>query len=78
MPIHVQPVIQMIRGYLHPGHPKANMYFVLFGYNSVFQGQQLLSDLKFGQYTHLSPRATFTAQMVSNRILSSLSRHPLT
>jgi OPT family oligopeptide transporter len=61
---NVQPVIQMIGGYLHPGHPMANMYFVLFGYNSVFQGQQLLSDLKFGQYTHLSPRMTFTAQMV--------------
>ena len=62
---NTQPVIQMIGGYLHPGFPKANMFFVVFGYNSVWQGQLLLSDLKFGQYTHLSPRATFTAQMVS-------------
>jgi hypothetical protein len=58
----------MIGGYLHPGHPKASMYFVLFGYNSVFQGQQLLGDLKFGQYIHLSPRATFTAQIVRPNI----------
>jgi hypothetical protein len=60
----IQPVVQMIAGYLHPGRPMANMYFVLFGYNSVFQGQLLLRDLKFAQYAHLAPRATFTMQMV--------------
>jgi hypothetical protein len=27
----MQPVIQMLGGYLHPGRPMANMYFVLFG-----------------------------------------------
>jgi hypothetical protein len=27
----VQPVIQMLAGYLHPGKPVANMFFVLFG-----------------------------------------------
>jgi hypothetical protein len=59
----VQPVIQMLGGYLHPGKPVANMYFVLFGYNSVSQGQLLLKDLKFSQYAHLSPRCTFTMQM---------------
>jgi hypothetical protein len=40
------------------------MYFVLFGYNSVSQGQLLLKDLKFAQYAHLSPRVTFIMQMV--------------
>lgn len=40
------------------------MYFVLFGYNSVVQGQLLLRDLKFAQYAHLSPRCTFTVQLV--------------
>src|ERR1700743_1096302 len=59
-----QPVVQMIAGYLHPGRPLANMYFVLFGYNSVYQGQRLRRDLKFGQYAHLPPRVTFTMQMV--------------
>lgn len=61
---NVQPVIQMLGGYLHPGRPVANMYFVLFGFNSVAQGQLLLKDLKFAQYTHLSPRCTFAMQMV--------------
>jgi hypothetical protein len=46
----MQPVIQMIGGYMQSGNPVANMYFVLFGYNSVYQGQLLLKDLKFAQY----------------------------
>lgn len=66
---NVQPVIQMLGGYLHPGRPMANMYFVLFGYNSVAQGHLLLKDLKFAQYSHLSPRCTFTMQMVCLSLL---------
>ncbi|KZP23288.1 OPT superfamily oligopeptide transporter [Athelia psychrophila] len=60
----IQPFIQMIGGFLHPGKPMANMYFVLFGYNSVTQGQLLLRDLKIAQYTKLPPRAAFTAQII--------------
>jgi len=41
----------------------ANMYFVLFGYNSVTQALLLLRDLKIAQYTKLPPRAAFTAQI---------------
>lgn len=70
---NIQPVIQMIGGYLHPGKPVANMYFVLFGYNSVSQGMLLLKDLKLAQYTHLSPRATFTVQMVGTVVGSIFS-----
>jgi OPT family oligopeptide transporter len=70
---NIQPVIQMIGGYMHPGKPVANMYFVLFGYNSVSQGMGLLKDLKMGQYTHLSPRCTFTVQMVGTIIGSIFS-----
>ena len=61
---NMQPVVQMLAGYIHPGRPMANMYFVLFGYNSVVQGQLLLRDLKLGQYAHLAPRVTFTMQLV--------------
>ena len=46
----------------------ANMYFTLFGYNSVAQGQLLLKDLKLGQYAKLSPKCTFTSQMVGTLI----------
>ncbi|KAF1986665.1 OPT superfamily oligopeptide transporter [Aulographum hederae CBS 113979] len=64
----IQPIVQMIGGYMHPGKPVANMYFVLFGYNSVSQAMLLLKDLKFAQYAHLSPRCTFTMQMVGTLI----------
>jgi OPT family small oligopeptide transporter len=59
----IQPFIQMIGGFIHPGKPMANMYFVLFGYNSVTQASLLLRDLKIAQYTKLPPRAAFTAQI---------------
>jgi OPT family oligopeptide transporter len=61
---NTQTLIQMIGGYMHPGRPVANMYFTLFGYNSVSQGQLLLRDLKLGQYVHLSPRCTFAMQIM--------------
>ncbi|OJA16663.1 hypothetical protein AZE42_09264 [Rhizopogon vesiculosus] len=54
----------MIGGYLHRGMPVANMYFVLYSYNTVSQAQLLLRDLKIAQYAKLPPRAAFTAQIV--------------
>ncbi|ATY65437.1 oligopeptide transporter [Cordyceps militaris] len=65
---NVQPIVQMVGGYLHPGRPLANMYFTLFGYNSVIQGLSMVQDLKFGQYAKLPPRATFTAQLAGTLI----------
>lgn len=63
-----QPVIQMLAGYILPGRPLANMYFTVFGYNGIQQGQWLLRDLKLAQLAHLTPRATFTAQMLGTVI----------
>lgn len=60
----IQPFVQMIGGYLHKGLPVANMYFVLYGYNTVTQANLLLRDLKIAQYAKLPPRAAFTAQIV--------------
>jgi OPT family small oligopeptide transporter len=60
----IQPFVQMIGGYLHKGLPVANMYFVLYGYNTVTQAQLLLRDLKIAQYAKLPPRAAFTAQIL--------------
>jgi hypothetical protein len=44
------------------------MYFTVFGFNGVQQGQWLLRDLKLAQLAHLSPRSTFTAQMLGTII----------
>ncbi|KAI0529874.1 OPT oligopeptide transporter protein-domain-containing protein [Xylaria digitata] len=65
---NVQPIVQMIGGYLHPGQPLANMYFTLFGYNSVLQGISMVQDLKFGQYAKIPPRTTFSAQVVGTLV----------
>ncbi|KAF8436488.1 OPT oligopeptide transporter protein-domain-containing protein [Boletus edulis BED1] len=62
--LSIQAFVQMIAGYLHPGKPMANMYFVLYSYNTVSQAILLLRDLKIGQYTKLPPRAAFTAQII--------------
>ncbi|KAN0076946.1 OPT oligopeptide transporter domain containing protein [Tylopilus felleus] len=62
--ISIQTFVQMVAGYLHPGKPMANMYFVLYSYNTVSQAGFLLGDLKIGQYVKLPPRATFTAQVI--------------
>jgi len=72
-PFILQGFIQMIGGFVHPGKPMANMYFVLFGYNSVSQAQLLLRDLKLAQYTKLPPRAAFTAQIVGTLFGSVLN-----
>ncbi|GAB7352500.1 hypothetical protein MBLNU459_g2902t1 [Dothideomycetes sp. NU459] len=59
-----QPIAQMLGGYLHPGKPLANMWFTVFAFNGVQQGQLLARDLKLAQMAHLAPRATFTAQVL--------------
>ena len=64
----IQPVVQMVGGYIQPGNPVANMYFTLYGYNSVLQGTLLGKDLKLAQYGHLAPRVTFTMQMLGTFI----------
>lgn len=69
----IQPFVQMIGGFLHPGKPMANMYFVLFSYNSVNQAELLLRDLKIAQYTKLPPRAAFTAQIIGTLFGSILN-----
>lgn len=61
---NMQPIVQMVAGYLHPGRPLANMYFTVFGYNGVAQGQLLAQDLKLAQFAHLGFRATFVFQVL--------------
>ena len=62
--VPITSVIQLIGGYLHPGKPVANMYFVLFGANSQSQAMLLIQNLKLGQYGKLSPQCTFTVQIL--------------
>jgi OPT family oligopeptide transporter len=61
---NIQPVCQMLAGYMFPGKPLANLYFTCFTYNAMQMGQLLARDLKLAQYVHLSPRHTFTIQVM--------------
>jgi len=61
---NVQPFCQMLGGYMFPNRPLANMYFTCFTFNSLNQAEVLARDLKLAQYVHLSPRATFVAQIL--------------
>lgn len=64
----IQSVVQMVGGYIHSGRPVANMYFSLYGYNSLNQGVLLAQDLKLAQYGHLAPRVAFGAQVLGTII----------
>ncbi|CZR52285.1 related to peptide transporter [Phialocephala subalpina] len=61
---NLQSVSQTMAGYCFPRAPLANMYFVIYTFNAVQQGQYLLRDLKLAQQVKLSPKATFTTQML--------------
>lgn len=60
----INSAIQLIGGYLFPGKPVANMYFVLFGANSQPQAIFLIQNLKLGQYGKLSPKCSLTVQVI--------------
>ncbi|KAF5868313.1 putative opt oligopeptide transporter protein [Botrytis fragariae] len=44
------------------------MYFTVFGFNGVQKGQWVARGLKIAQLVHLSPKATFTVQMLGEVI----------
>ncbi|KAJ3552837.1 hypothetical protein NM688_g3945 [Phlebia brevispora] len=64
----IENLVQMVGGAIIPGKPVANMYFTLYGYNTLSQALNLLQDLKLGQYTKIPPRVTFTVQSLGTVI----------
>ena len=74
--VPVTSLVQLIGGYLHPGKPVANMYFVLFGANAQSQAIFLIHNLKLGQYGKLSPRCNFTVQIIGT-LLGALVNYGL-
>lgn len=41
-----------------------DLYFTCFTFNTLQMGQLLARDLKLAQHVHLSPRNTFTVQII--------------
>ncbi len=68
---NIQSLVQMLGAAMIPGNPQANMYFTLYGYNTLDQARGLIRDLKMGQYTKLPPRVTFTVQCLGSVVVRS-------
>ncbi|KAJ6453791.1 peptide transporter MTD1 [Mycena sanguinolenta] len=63
----MQNLVQIIGASMMPGSPQTNMYFTLYGYNTLQQALALVQDLKMvRQYTKLPPRATFAVQSLGS------------
>ncbi|KAL8358743.1 hypothetical protein RB601_009895 [Gaeumannomyces tritici] len=67
----ISTLVQLLGAKVLGGKPVANMYFVLFGSSTQGQALYLVSHLKMGQYGKLSPRCTFTFQILGT-ILGAL------
>jgi hypothetical protein len=51
---NVQSLVQMLGAAFIPGNPQANMYFTLYGYNTLDQARGLIRDLKMVRdFNHL-------------------------
>jgi len=61
---NLQPICQMLAGYMFPGRPLANFYFTCYTNNAVAQAQLLAKDLRLAQYSHIAPRTTFMLQVL--------------
>ncbi|CAA7263920.1 unnamed protein product [Cyclocybe aegerita] len=59
---NIQNLVQILGASMLPGSSQTNMYFTLYGFNTLDQARGLIRDLKMGQYTKLPPRVTFTVQ----------------
>jgi hypothetical protein len=59
---NIQPICQMLAGYMFPGRPLANFYFTCYTFNATSQAQLLAKDLRLAQYSHLTPYLTFCLQ----------------
>ncbi|ESK86284.1 oligopeptide transporter [Moniliophthora roreri MCA 2997] len=62
---NVETVIQMVGRSMMPGSPQRNMYFTLYGYNTVLQARGLIRDVNTRK---LPPRVTFTVQVIGTVI----------
>jgi hypothetical protein len=74
---NIQPICQMLAGYLFPGHPLANFYFTCFTYNTTQQAELLAKDLRLAQQNHIPPRTTFVLQIVGCLVGGIFSKYSM-
>ncbi|KAJ3344396.1 hypothetical protein HDU83_005276 [Entophlyctis luteolus] len=64
--IAVNVVAELIAGYLLPGQLVGVLTFKTLTYMSIYQGLNLIQDLKLGHYMKLPPRDVFWTQMMAS------------
>ncbi|KKA28128.1 hypothetical protein TD95_000993 [Thielaviopsis punctulata] len=66
--IGLNVLTEFIYGYIQPGRPLALMLFKTFGYITMSQALNFVSDLKFGHYMKIPPRTMFLTQVVATTL----------
>ncbi|KAI8324470.1 OPT superfamily oligopeptide transporter [Martensiomyces pterosporus] len=61
-------ITEFIIGYGKPGNPIANVTFKVYGYITMVQALNLVSDQKLGHYMKIPPRHLFITQLVGTII----------
>lgn len=61
-------ITELIIGYALPGRPVAMMLFKTWGYITMYQALQFVSDMKLGHYMKIPPRTMFFAQVIATVI----------
>jgi OPT family oligopeptide transporter len=70
--IGLNVVTEMIIGYALPGRPIAMMMFKTWGYITMFQALNFISDFKLGHYMKIPPRPMFWCQIVATVVAGTV------
>jgi OPT family oligopeptide transporter len=63
--VGLQIMHELIIGYMHPGHPVANMLFKCIAYIGTSQALTFAHSLKLGHYMKIPPRIMFSVQLAA-------------
>ncbi|KAI0024769.1 OPT oligopeptide transporter protein-domain-containing protein [Xylariomycetidae sp. FL0641] len=66
--IGLNVLTEFVYGYIQPGRPLALMLFKTYGFITMSQALDFVSDLKFGHYMKIPPRTMFWAQVVATTL----------
>ncbi|KAE8214885.1 hypothetical protein CF327_g1737 [Tilletia walkeri] len=61
-------ITEFVAGYLMPGKPIANVAFKCYGYMTMSQALDLVTDMKLGHYMKVPPKHMFVAQTLGTVI----------
>lgn len=70
--IGLNVITELIIGYALPGHPVAMMMFKTWGYITMYQALQFVSDFKLGHYMKVAPKPMFWGQVVATALTGTV------